>query len=74
MAPEERTSRRNRKPSRLARQLTDAFASLDEWSEVKVVRNEFGRRDKVVHLHRAADADLYRAKQRRAERAIETLA
>ncbi len=51
MAPEERLSRRNRKPSRLALQLTDAFAALDEWSEVKVVRNEYGRRDRVVQLH-----------------------
>ena len=50
-APLERSPRRNRKPSRLALQLTDAFATLDEWSEVKVVRNEYGRRDKVVHLH-----------------------
>ena len=50
MAAPERMSRRNRKPSRLALQLTDAFAALDEWSEVKVVRNEFGRRDRVVQL------------------------
>jgi len=50
MAPEERLSRRNRKPSRLALQLTDAFAALDEWSEVKVVRNEYGRRNRVVQL------------------------
>ncbi len=53
MALEERTSRRNRKPSRLALQLTDAFAALDEWSEVKVVRNEYGRRNRVVHLRPA---------------------
>ncbi|MGI9019144.1 MAG: hypothetical protein ACR2G3_00340 [Solirubrobacterales bacterium] len=46
-APQERSSR-NRKPSRLALQLTDAFAALDEWSEVKVIRNEFGRRDLIV--------------------------
>ena len=51
-APEERHSRRNRKPSRLALQLTDAFSTLDEWSEVKVVRNEFGRRNRVVSLRR----------------------
>jgi hypothetical protein len=52
-AQEENVSRRNRKPSRLALQLTDAFAALDEWSEVKVVRNEFGQRDrKVVPLRR----------------------
>jgi hypothetical protein len=46
--PQEKVARRNRKPSRLALQLTDAFAALDEWSEVKVVRNEFGRRDRIV--------------------------
>jgi hypothetical protein len=55
-APEERLARRNRKPSRLALQLTDAFASLDEWSEVKVVRNEFGYRDRVVAQIRPASA------------------
>ena len=47
-ASEERLARRNRKPSRLALQLTDAFAALDEWSEVKVVRDEFGHRDRKV--------------------------
>ncbi len=53
-ASEERLARRNRKPSRLALQLTDAFAALDEWSEVKVVRDEFGHRDrKVVPLRPA---------------------
>jgi hypothetical protein len=47
-ASEESLARRNRKPSRLALQLTDAFAALDEWSEVKVVRDEFGHRDRIV--------------------------
>ena len=47
-ASEENVGRPKRKPSRLALQLTDAFAALDEWSEVKVVRNEFGRRDRIV--------------------------
>ncbi|MEO8091989.1 MAG: hypothetical protein ABI726_04700 [bacterium] len=47
-APEESAGFRRRKPSRLALQLADAFAPLDEWSEVKVVRNEFGRRNLVV--------------------------
>lgn len=47
-APEQGSARRRRKPSRLALQLTDAFATLDEWSEVKVVRNEFGHRDHIV--------------------------
>jgi hypothetical protein len=46
--PEPGSARRRRKPSRLALQLTDAFAALDEWSEVKVVRNEFGRRDRII--------------------------
>ena len=46
--PEERGAQRNRSPSRLALQLTDAFAALDEWSEVRVVRNEFGHRDLIV--------------------------
>ena len=51
---EEHVARRRRRPSRLALQLTDAFALLDEWSEVKVVRNEFGGRDKVVAQIRPA--------------------
>ena len=46
-APEERFARR-RRPSRLAVELTAAFAPLEEWSEVKVVRDEFGHRDRVV--------------------------
>lgn len=46
--PEQGSARRRRKPSRLALQLTEAFAALDEWSEVKVVRNEFGRRHRIV--------------------------
>jgi hypothetical protein len=53
-ASEERLARRKRKPSRLALQLTDAFAALDEWSEVKVVRNEFGQRDHIVARIRPA--------------------
>jgi hypothetical protein len=55
-APERRATRRNRRPSRLALQLTDAFSALDEWSEVKVVRNEFGRRDRIVAPLRPAGA------------------
>ncbi len=46
--PEENVGFRRRKPSRLALQLSDAFATLDEWSEVKVIRNEFGHRNRVV--------------------------
>jgi hypothetical protein len=55
-AQEDNVARRQRKPSRLALQLSDAFAALDEWSEVKVVRNEFGHRDKVVAHIRPAGA------------------
>jgi hypothetical protein len=51
---EERARRRNRKPSRLAVQLADAFAALDEWSEVKVVRDEYGHRDRVIAQLRPA--------------------
>ena len=59
-APEEiRFRRRNRPPSRLALQLTDAFAALDGWSEVKVVRNEFGGRDRIVQLRPAGSAHPY---------------
>ena len=53
-APEERIARRNRRPSRLALALTDAFSTLDEWSEVKVSRDASGHRDrKVVPLRPA---------------------
>jgi hypothetical protein len=58
MAAPERMSRRNRKPSKLALQLTDAFAAIDEWSEVRVVRNESGRRARVVQL-RPSDSDQH---------------
>jgi hypothetical protein len=56
-APSEGSARRRRKPSRLAVQLSDAFAALDEWSEVKVVRNEFGRRDHIIAPSRAQSAE-----------------
>jgi hypothetical protein len=52
--PEENYGQRRRRPSRLALQLTDAFSTLDEWSEVKVIRNEFGHRDRVVAQIRPA--------------------
>ncbi len=52
--PEENGAGRRRRPSVLALQLSDAFAALDEWSEVKVVRNEFGRRDRIVAQIRPA--------------------
>jgi hypothetical protein len=53
-APEEiRAERRNRPPSLLATQLTDAFSAIGEWSEVKVVRTESGRRDRVIAPLRA---------------------
>ena len=56
-APSEGSAHRRRKPSRLAVQLSDAFATLDEWSEVKVVRNEFGRRDRIVSQLRPPSAE-----------------
>ena len=56
-APQEGSARRRRKPSRLAVQLSDAFATLDEWSEVKVVRNEYGRRDHIVSQLRPPGAE-----------------
>jgi hypothetical protein len=55
-ASEQGSARRRRKPSQLAVQLTDAFAALDEWSEVKVVRNEFGHRDRIVSQLRPPNA------------------
>jgi hypothetical protein len=56
-APQEGSAGRRRKPSRLAVQLSDAFAALDEWSEVKVVRNEFGHRDHIVSQLRPPGAE-----------------
>jgi hypothetical protein len=43
---------RRRKPSRLAQQLTDAFAPCGEWSEVRVVREGSDRRAEVIVLNR----------------------
>jgi hypothetical protein len=50
MAPhlESGFGRPRRKPSRLAQQLDDAFAPCSEWSEVRVVRDSLGRKDRVV--------------------------
>jgi hypothetical protein len=44
-----------RRPSRLARELDDAFASCSEWSEVRVVRNDAGRKNRVVAELRSPD-------------------
>ena len=49
MQPHEQSgSDQPRKPSRLAKQLDDAFAPCSGWSEVRVVRNDQGRKDRVV--------------------------
>ena len=39
---------RRRQPSRLALQLTEAFAPCAEWSQVRVQRGEGGRRTRVI--------------------------
>jgi hypothetical protein len=54
---DESGSHRSRRPSRLAQQLDDAFAPCSQWSEVKVVRNGAGRKDRVVaELRPVADS------------------
>jgi hypothetical protein len=37
-----------RPPSPLARELDDAMAPCAGWSEVRVIRNEFGQRRRIV--------------------------
>jgi hypothetical protein len=39
---------RKREPSRLAMQLTEAFAPCAQWSEVRVRRGAQGRRTRVI--------------------------
>ena len=39
---------RKRQPSRLAMQLTEAFAPCAEWSQVRVQRGAGGRRTRVI--------------------------
>jgi hypothetical protein len=45
---DQKTSREDRKPSRLALQLTDAFAPCAQWSEVRIERGAGGRRTRVI--------------------------
>ena len=37
-----------RPPSLLAQKLDDAFAPCANWSEVRVIRNEFGQRRRII--------------------------
>ena len=49
MQPHEQSgSEQPRRPSRLAKQLDDAFAQCSGWSEVRVVRNGQGPPERVV--------------------------
>jgi hypothetical protein len=41
---------RSRRPSRLAQELSDAFAPCGEWSEVRVIRQGSDRRAEVIVL------------------------
>jgi hypothetical protein len=41
-------SERRRQPSRLAKQLADAFAPCAQWSEVRIERGAGGRRTRVI--------------------------
>jgi hypothetical protein len=43
-----RTNHRKREPSRLALELSNAFAPFAQWSEVRVERGAEGRRTRVV--------------------------
>jgi len=45
---ERKPNGRKREPSRLAVQLTEAFAPCAEWSQVRVRRGASGRRTRVV--------------------------
>ncbi len=45
---ERKPNGRKRKPSRLALQLTEAFAPCAEWSQVRVRRGAGGRRTRVI--------------------------
>ena len=42
------TSHRKREPSRLALELSSAFAPFAQWSEVRVERGAEGRRTRVI--------------------------
>jgi hypothetical protein len=45
---ERKQNGRRREPSRLALQLTEAFAPCAEWSQVRVQRGAGGRRTRVI--------------------------
>lgn len=45
---ERKPNGRKREPSRLALQLTEAFAPCAEWSQVRVRRGAGGRRTRVI--------------------------
>ena len=45
-----------RKRSRLAEELAEAFAPCSDWSEVRVVRDGLGRKDRIVDELRRRDA------------------
>ncbi|GEM_PF-5931732 len=45
---------RRGRPSALAQKLSDAFAPCGDWSEVRIVRDEFGRRERRVSEPRRA--------------------
>jgi hypothetical protein len=47
---------RKREPSRLALQLTEAFAPCAEWSQVRVQRGAGGRRTRVIVAGSGASA------------------
>jgi hypothetical protein len=47
---------RKREPSRLALQLTEAFAPCAEWSQVRVQRGAGGRRTRVIVVADGASA------------------
>jgi len=48
---------RKREPSRLALQLTEAFAPCAEWSQVRVQRGAGGRRTRVIVAAEGAGAN-----------------
>jgi hypothetical protein len=53
---ERKQNGRKREPSRLALQLTEAFAPCAEWSQVRVQRGAGGRRTRVIVAAEGAGA------------------
>jgi hypothetical protein len=45
---DQKTKHRKRQPSRLAQELSNAFAPCAQWSEVRVERGAEGRRTRVI--------------------------